>query len=77
MFYSNGIDTHLVGMFVSVDAPHPYGKTEGVIRSAIPAAAFMDDRCNVLLKIETKTRGVVSVLVPFTSKYLQHLLPKG
>jgi hypothetical protein len=36
----------------------------------------MDDKYNVILKVETKTRGVVEVLVPFASKDLAHLMPK-
>lgn len=73
MFYSKGIETFLVGMFVSLKR----SGVEGVVRSAVPAAAFMDDKYNVLLKVETKTRGVVDVLVPFASADLAHLLPKA
>ncbi len=73
MFYSKGIETFLVGMFVSLKR----SGVEGVVRSAVPAAAFMDDKYNMLLKVETKTRGVVEVLVPFASKDLAHLLPKA
>jgi hypothetical protein len=72
VFYSKGIETFLVGMFVSLKR----SGVEGVIRSAVPAAALMDDRYNVMLKVETKTRGVVEVLVPFASADLAHLLPK-
>jgi hypothetical protein len=73
VFYSKGIETFLVGMFVSLKR----SGVEGVVRSAVPAAAFMDDKYNMLLKVETKTRGVVEVLVPFASKDLAHLLPKA
>lgn len=73
MFYSKGIDNFLVGMFVSLKR----SGVEGVVRSAVPAAAFMDDKYNMLLKVETKTRGVVEVLVPFASKDLAHLMPKA
>ncbi len=73
MFYSKGIDNFLVGMFVSLKR----SGVEGVVRSAVPAAAFMDDRYNVMLKVETKTRGIVEVLVPFASKDLAHLMPKA
>jgi hypothetical protein len=59
-------------MFVSLKR----SGVEGVVRSAIPASAFMDDNYNMLLKVQTKTRGVVEVLVPFASKDLAHLLPK-
>jgi hypothetical protein len=60
-------------MFVSLKR----SGVEGVVRSAVPAAAFMDDKYNMLLKVETKTRGVVEVLVPFASKDLAHLMPKA
>jgi hypothetical protein len=73
VFYSKGIDNFLVGMFVSLKR----SGVEGVVRSAVPAAAFMDDRYNVMLKVETKTRGIVEVLVPFASKDLAHLMPKA
>ena len=72
MFYSKGIETFLVGMFVSLKR----SGVEGVVRSAVPASAFMDDNYNMLLKVQTKTSGVVEVLVPFASKDLAHLLPK-
>ena len=72
MFYSKGIETFLVGMFVSLKR----SGVEGVVRSALPASASMDDNYNMLLKVQTKTRGVVEVLVPFASKDLAHLLPK-
>jgi hypothetical protein len=73
VFYSKGIDNFLVGMFVSLKR----SGVEGVVRSAVPAAAFMDDKYNMLLKVETKTRGIVEVLVPFASKDLAHLMPKA
>jgi hypothetical protein len=73
VFYSKGIETFLVGMFVSLKR----SGVEGVVRSAVPAAAFMDDKYNVMLKVETKTRGVVEVLVPFASPDIAHLLPKA